>query len=69
MRNDVLTIFEGLGYSQARTFRSLVIPVLSELRSCVITGEPLLVIDLTEAAQDQAKPTATRRALKEKVTE
>jgi len=44
--DNVLTIFEGLTYTQARALRALAIPVLSELRSCVVAGEPRLVIDL-----------------------
>ena len=51
MANNVLSLFEGLDKQQAQKLQALAVPVLGEVRRCLLSGERALVIDLEKLPQ------------------
>jgi hypothetical protein len=53
MANTVLSLFEGLDKQQAQKLQALAVPVLGEVRKCLLSGERALVIDLEKLPQQK----------------
>jgi hypothetical protein len=44
--NNVMELVKGLNQSQVKQFRALAVPVLGEVRKCLMTGKTSFVVDL-----------------------